>query len=93
LPVLQCLHGLSFGATHLGTMHFLASFAAGRQDATAQGDYSAVVAVVFAAEMGLAGVLVGQFGAYAYLAMAASALAGAAIVAVARRSRRAEGTA
>ncbi len=88
LPMLQCLHGLSFGATHLGAMHFLAGFAAERQGATAQGDYSTVVAVVFAAEMGLAGVLVGQFGAYAYLAMAASALAGAAIIAVARRLGR-----
>ena len=24
LPLLQCLHGLSFGATHLGAMYFLA---------------------------------------------------------------------
>ncbi|MGZ8401857.1 MAG: MFS transporter [Rhodoplanes sp.] len=85
LPWLQCLHGLSFGATHLGAMHFLAHFAAERQGATAQGDYSTLVAVVSAAEMGLAGVLVGTFGAYAYLAMAASALGGVAIVAGARR--------
>jgi len=70
-------------------MHFLAGFAAGRQDATAQGDYSTAIAVVFAAEMGLAGVLVEQFGAYAYLAMAASALAGAVIIAGARRLGRA----
>ena len=27
LPVLQCLHGLSFGATHLGAMHALARLA------------------------------------------------------------------
>ncbi|HEX5846978.1 MAG TPA: MFS transporter [Rhodoplanes sp.] len=85
LPWLQCLHGLSFGATHLGAMHFLAHFAAERQGATAQGDYSTLVAVVSAAEMGLAGVLVETFGAYAYLAMAASAAGGAAIVAGARR--------
>jgi PPP family 3-phenylpropionic acid transporter len=89
LPILQCLHGLSFGATHLGAMHFLAGFAAERQGATAQGDYSAVAAVVFAVEMGLAGVLVGQFGTYAYVAMAASALAGAAIIAGAHRLDRA----
>lgn len=85
LPWLQCLHGLSFGATHLGAMHFLAGFAAERQGATAQGDYSTLVAVVSAAEMALAGVLVETFGAYAYLAMAASAAGGAAIVAGARR--------
>ena len=85
LPWLQCLHGLSFGATHLGAMHFLARFAAERQGAIAQGDYSTVVAVVGAAAMGLSGVLVGAFGTYAYLAMAASAAAGGAIVAGARR--------
>ena len=80
LPWLQCLHGLSFGATHLGAMHFLARFAAERQGAIAQGDYSTVVAVVGAAAMGLSGVLVGAFGTYAYLAMTASAAAGGAIV-------------
>ena len=85
LPWLQCLHGLSFGATHLGAMHFLARFAAERQGAIAQGDYSTVVAVVGAAAMGLSGVLVGAFGTYAYLAMTASAAAGGAIVAGARR--------
>lgn len=93
LPALQCLHGLSFGATHLGAMHFLAGFAAGRQGATAQGDYSTIVAAVFALEMGFSGVLVEQFGAYAYLAMAASALAGAVIVAVARRVTAQDGIA
>lgn len=45
------------------------------------------VAVASAAEMGLAGV--GMFGTYAYLAMAASALGGGAIVAGARRLGRA----
>jgi PPP family 3-phenylpropionic acid transporter len=85
LPFLQCLHGLSFAATHLGAMHFLARFAAERQGAIAQGDYSTVVAVVAAAEMGLSGVLVGAFGTYAYLAMAASAATGGAVVAGARR--------
>jgi MFS transporter, PPP family, 3-phenylpropionic acid transporter len=85
LPFLQCLHGLSFGATHLGAMHFLVRFAAERQSATAQGDYSTLIAVVSAAEMGLAGALVASFGSYAYLGMAASALGGAAIAAGARR--------
>jgi hypothetical protein len=45
------------------------------------------VVVVSAAEMRLAGV--GMFGTYAYLAMAASALGGGAIVAGARRLGRA----
>jgi len=92
LPALQCLHGLSFGATHLGAMHFLAGFAAGRQGATAQGDYATIVAAVYALEMGFSGVLVEQFGAYAYLVMAASAFAGAVIVAIARRVTAPDGT-
>jgi PPP family 3-phenylpropionic acid transporter len=84
LPFLQCLHALSFGATHLGAMHVLASFASAQRGATAQGDYSAIVAIVLAGAMGLAGALVAAFGSYAYLAMAASALGGGAIVALAR---------
>lgn len=82
LPGLQCLHALSFGAAHLGAMHFLAEEHRG---ATAQGDYASVVAVVFAATMGVSGLLVTAFGSFAYLAMAASATAGVAIALVARR--------
>src|SRR5437016_2723534 len=37
LPPLQCLHGLSFGATHLGTMGFIARAAPSDFGATAQG--------------------------------------------------------
>lgn len=89
LPLLQCLHALSFGATHLGAMHFLARFAAERRGATAQGDYSAAVAVASAVEMGFAGALVAAFGAYAYLAMAASAALGGALIVAARWRYRA----
>ncbi len=85
LPLLQCLHALSFGATHLGAMHALASLGADRQGATAQGDYSVVVAIVLAVEMSLAGVLVEAVGTYAYLAMAVSAAIAGAIVLGARR--------
>lgn len=85
VPVLQCLHALTFGATHLGAMHALGRFAAERRGATAQGDYSAVAATMLAASVGLAGVLVEAFGAYSYLAMAAAAaLAGAIIIAAGR---------
>ncbi|MTW15326.1 MFS transporter [Rhodoplanes serenus] len=82
LPALQCLHALSFGATHLGAMQFLA---AERRGATAQGDYASVVAVVFTAAMGAAGLLVEAFGSLAYLAMAASAMVGTVIAVAARR--------
>ncbi|MDC7983001.1 MFS transporter [Rhodoplanes sp. TEM] len=86
LPALQGLHALSFGAAHLGAMHFLAEEHRG---ATGQGDYASVVAVVFAVAMGASGLLVSAFGSFAYLAMAASATAGVAIAAGARRSARA----
>ena len=37
LPLLQCLHGLSFGATHLGALAFIARAAPAGLAATAQG--------------------------------------------------------
>ncbi|RAI38643.1 MFS transporter, partial [Rhodoplanes roseus] len=86
LPALQCLHALSFGATHLGAMQALAEE---RRGATAQGDYASVVAIVFAATMGASGLLVSALGSVAYLAMAASATAGAVIAIGARRYARA----
>jgi PPP family 3-phenylpropionic acid transporter len=85
LPVLQCLHALSFGATHLGTMTFLADIAGHGRHATAQGDYVAVQGIVFSAAMAVSGALVGSFGEEAYAGMALSAAAGSGVVIVARR--------
>jgi PPP family 3-phenylpropionic acid transporter len=76
LPMLQCLHGLSFGATHLGAMQVLAGLADRSGGATAQGDFSALQGVTFAAAMGLSGVLVERFGNFAYLAMSLAATFG-----------------
>jgi PPP family 3-phenylpropionic acid transporter len=88
LPLLQCLHGLSFGATHLGAMDALSQLAHRQGGATAQGDFSAVQGVTFAAAMGASGVLVAAFGSAAYFAMAALAAVGAAIALAARRMWR-----
>ena len=77
LPLLQGLHALSFAATHLGTMHYLAQVAPARRGATAQGDFVAVQGIVFAGAMSLSGVLVGAYGDLAYAAMAAAAAIGA----------------
>jgi PPP family 3-phenylpropionic acid transporter len=85
LPVLQCLHALSFGATHLGTMTFLAGVAGHGRHATAQGDCVAVQGIVFSAAMALSGTLVDRFGDGAYAGMALSAAAGSGVVIVARR--------
>jgi MFS transporter, PPP family, 3-phenylpropionic acid transporter len=77
LPLLQGLHALSFAATHIGTMHYLAQAVPTRRGATAQGDLVAVQGIVFAGLMSVSGVLVGAYGSLAYAAMAAAAAVGA----------------
>jgi PPP family 3-phenylpropionic acid transporter len=89
LPLLQVLHALSFAATHLGTMHYLAQAAPARRGATAQGDFVALQGIVFAVAMGLSGGLVEAYGSRAYAAMAASAAVGAVLAAWAFGRRRA----
>ena len=79
LPFLQVLHALSFAATHLGTMHFLARAAPPGRSATAQGDVSALQGIVFAAAMSLSGILVAAHGSFAYAAMAAASGIGAVV--------------
>ena len=85
LPLLQGLHGLSFAATHLGTMHYLAQAVPARRGATAQGDFVAMQGIVFAGAMSLSGVLVGAYGSLAYAAMAAAAAIGVVSAWLARR--------
>ena len=88
LPLLQGLHALSFAATHLGTMHYLAQVAPARRGATAQGDFVAVQGIVFAGAMTLSGLLVGAYGHLAYAAMAAAAAIGAVAAGLALGLRR-----
>jgi MFS transporter, PPP family, 3-phenylpropionic acid transporter len=90
LPLLQGLHALSFAATHLGTMHYLAQAAPARRGATAQGDLVAVQGIVFAVAMSLSGGLVEAYGSRAYGAMAAAAAVGAGFAAWALGRRRRE---
>ena len=90
LPLLQGLHALSFAATHLGAMHYLARAAPTRRGATAQGDFVAVQGIVFAGAMSLAGVLVAAYGSFAYAAMAVAAAAGTLLAALALGRERRE---
>jgi len=83
LPLLQSLHALTFAATHLGAMHFMAQAVPAGRGATAQGDFVAVQGIVSAGAMSLAGVLVADFGSLAYAAMAAAAALGTLLAAVA----------
>ena len=76
LVPLQCLHALSFGATHLGALGFVARAAPAELGATAQGYLAVALGLVMAAAMGLSGVLYARFGGLAYGAMALTAAAG-----------------
>ncbi len=76
LPLLQCLHGLSFGATHLGTLAFIGRAAPAGLAATAQGYLAVSTGVAIAAATGLSGLLYARFGGAAYGAMAMIAAAG-----------------
>ncbi len=90
LPALQCLHALSFGATHLGALGFIARAAPAALAASAQGYLAVAQGLVMAAAMGLAGVLYARFGSLAYGAMALIAGAGGLAALVAHRLGRSQ---
>jgi MFS transporter, PPP family, 3-phenylpropionic acid transporter len=85
LPVLQCLHALSFGATHLGAVQYLARLAPPGFTATVQGLLAVANGLVAAIAMVVSGFLHAHYGALSYLAMAAMALGGAACAIAAHR--------
>lgn len=88
LPALQCLHGLSFGATYLGAVQSLSGAASDGRAATVQGDFAMIQGIAMAGAMGLSGLLYGAYGNLAYGAMAACAAAGGAAAALAPSLRR-----
>jgi PPP family 3-phenylpropionic acid transporter len=90
VPV-QCLHGLSFAATHLGAVQFLARAAPPGLGATTQGYLAIVLGVVMAAFMRAAGVLYGTYGVRAYGVMAVAALIGGMFAFAAHRLRPDDG--
>jgi PPP family 3-phenylpropionic acid transporter len=92
LPLLQALHGLSFGATHLGTMQYLARVAPEGGRATAQGDVATIMGLGGAAALWISGILYGRYGSLAYAAMAAAAFAGGLVIWLAARLVRAAET-
>lgn len=79
LIVLQALHGVTYGATHIGAVHYITASVLPALAGTAQALYASVTAGI---AMGLATLLAGQLyaasGALAYLAMAALSLVGLA---------------
>lgn len=88
LPFLQLLHALSFGATHLGALTYLARNTPAGQGATAQGYLAIALGAAMAAATSLSGVLYQAFGGLSYAAMALIAIAGGACGIVAQRTGR-----
>ena len=88
LPILQILHGLSFGATHLGALALIARVAPEGRGATAQGLYAIGLGLVMAVMMSLSGWLYAAYGNLSYAAMALAAAAGCACAAVAYNTRQ-----
>ncbi|MEM8647817.1 MAG: MFS transporter, partial [Pseudomonadota bacterium] len=89
LAVLQALHGLTFGATHLGVIHHISRTVPDHLHNTAQALYSSVAGgVIIALATASAGPLYQAYGAYAFLAaslMAAVAAVFALILLLAQR--------
>jgi len=88
LTGLQLLHALSFGATHLGALMFLARHTKASQAATAQGYLAMAAGLAIAGATALSGVLYRDFGSAAYAAMALMAVAGGACGLIAHRLGR-----
>lgn len=77
LVPLQLLHGLTYGATHLGAIHFISRAVPERAAGTAQALYATVAAgLALGIATIAAGSLYAAFGGQSYLAMAALAAAG-----------------
>ncbi len=87
LVLLQVLHGATYGATHLGAIHFISQAVPEAQAGTAQALYAAVTAgIVMGGAMALAGSLYESFAGGAYAAMAIFSTVGIIAIALLRRS-------
>ena len=85
LPLLQCLHALSFGATFLGSVQFVSRIAGERRFAAAQGDLSTISSAGMAVITVLSGMLYTNFGTHGYAAMALIAATGGGCALLANR--------
>jgi PPP family 3-phenylpropionic acid transporter len=91
LVAVQALHGLTFGAAHLGAMHFLARAAPPGLAATAQSLYSAISGgVAMGLAMLAAGALYEAAAGRAFLAMTALCAVGLGFALVLRRQGQGE---
>jgi MFS transporter, PPP family, 3-phenylpropionic acid transporter len=87
LIAVQALHALTFGAAHLGAMHYIQRTVPGAQSASAQSLYSAIgMGLVVGLAMAVSGLLYEDAGGGAFLAMAALSLAGGVLCLMLRRA-------
>jgi PPP family 3-phenylpropionic acid transporter len=88
LPLLQILHGLSFGATHIGALAYISRTIPDNRAASAQGYFSVTLGLAMAGMTSLSGWLYANYGNSAYAAMALAAAAGCVCGAVAHHARK-----
>ncbi|MEQ1612344.1 MAG: MFS transporter [Hyphomicrobiaceae bacterium] len=87
LVPLQLLHGLTYGASHLGAMHYIKGFVPEAQAGAAQALYSTATAGIgMGGAMILAGIAYREFAGLGYLAMATLALISLAAATALRRA-------
>ncbi|MBX9711917.1 MAG: MFS transporter [Xanthobacteraceae bacterium] len=84
LAVVQLMHGLSFGMTHIGTIGLLGRSVPHHVLARAQGYLAASIGIVSSATMILSGLIYARAGHHVYYAMAMMALAGFGVIVSAR---------
>jgi MFS transporter, PPP family, 3-phenylpropionic acid transporter len=88
LVLLQALHGLTYGATHIGAFYLMTQVVAERHAGTAQAVYAAATAgIAMGGAMLLAGQLYAAWGGRTYWAMAAIAAVGLAAGVALQRCR------
>jgi PPP family 3-phenylpropionic acid transporter len=88
--VLQALHGLSFGASHLGAIAALTALAPTRVRGLAQGLYGSISALIMVASTLLSGFVYRSAGSFVFAAMVPLGAAGLALVLVAFLMLRAQ---
>jgi len=88
IALAQLPHALSFGAAHLGAMHFLVGHAPRERSATAQALYATISGVAAGVVVLGAGTLYNAVGGGAYLAMSVLAALGAALAAILARAHQ-----
>ncbi|HSN32924.1 MAG TPA: MFS transporter [Ideonella sp.] len=86
LPFLQILHALSYGATHLGALTYVARHAPPGQAARAQGYLAIALSATMALASAMSGLLYANFGVASYAVMALVAIAGGICSRVASRA-------